>query len=74
MSDVRAEMSSTILDIKDFLKNINATKDTKVVRQIIDNFREQMKRHSDKFISLRSGKLNKIHDDIKNNDKNNGNT
>ena len=52
ISDVRAEMSATILDLKEFLKMVNSTKDTKAVRQIIDSFREQMKKHSDKFISL----------------------
>jgi hypothetical protein len=51
-SDVRAEMSATILDLKDFLKTINSTKDPKAVRQIIDAFREKMKKHSEKFIAL----------------------
>lgn len=51
-SDIRAEMSATILDLKDFLKAVNSTKDPKAVRQIIDGFREQMKKHSDKFIAL----------------------
>ncbi len=52
ISNVQAEMSSTILDLKEFLKIVNSTKDTKTIRQIIDSFREQMKKHSDKFISL----------------------
>ncbi|MBI4851888.1 MAG: hypothetical protein HY819_08845 [Acidobacteria bacterium] len=51
-SDVRAEMSATILDLKDFLKMVNSTKDPKAIRQIIDNFREQMKKHSDRFVAL----------------------
>jgi len=55
MSDVRAEMTATVLDIKDFLKSINAikdSKDNKEVRRIIDNFREQMKKHSAKLVTL----------------------
>lgn len=51
-SDIRAEMSATILDIKEFLKAVNSTKDPKAVRQIIDGFREQMKKHSDRFTLL----------------------
>lgn len=55
MFDVRAEMTATVLDIKDFLKSINAikdSKDNKEVRRIIDNFREQMKKHSAKLVTL----------------------
>ncbi len=52
MSDVRAEMTATVLDIKDFLKVVNTTKDSKDARSIIDNFREQMKRHNDKLFAL----------------------
>lgn len=52
ISDVRAEMSATILDLKEFLKEANANKDPKAVRQIIDIFREKMKKHSDRFVSL----------------------
>lgn len=55
MSDVRAEMTATVLDIKEFLKAVNSikdSKDNKEVRRIIDNFREQMKKHSSKLVSL----------------------
>jgi hypothetical protein len=55
MSDVRAEMTATVLDIKEFLKAVNSVKDSKdnkEVRRIIDNFREQMKKHSAKLVSL----------------------
>ncbi len=55
MSDVRAEMTATVLDIKEFLKTVNSlkdSKDNKEVRRIIDNFREQMKKHSAKLVTL----------------------
>lgn len=71
-SDIRAEMSATILDLKDFLKAVNSTKDPKAVRQIIDGFREQMKKHSDKFIALNRSlkaiappaQLEKLHENL----------
>lgn len=52
MSDVRAEMVATVLDIKEFLKVVNNTKDSKDARPIIDNFREQMKKHNDRLFIL----------------------
>lgn len=54
ISDVRAEMSGTVLDLRQFLKDANTVKGQENVRRVIDTFREQLKGHDQRLGNLYS--------------------
>lgn len=54
LAEIYQEMSTVILDLKNFLSTVNSSKDATQSRRIIDNFREQMKTHETKLQDVNS--------------------
>lgn len=54
LAEIYQEMSTVILDLKNFLLIVNSSKDPTQSRRIIDNFREQMKTHEAKLQEVNS--------------------
>ncbi|MEW6734755.1 MAG: hypothetical protein AB1489_25745 [Acidobacteriota bacterium] len=52
LADLSGGMSNVILDLREFLKTVNNTRNTRDTRRVIDNFRDQLKGHRQQIATL----------------------